>query len=94
MKDKIKNLLEEALHPEYILVEDVSHRHRNHPEDKIHVVGHYNVFIVSKGFKGQPQLARHRSVYAAAQPLIDAGAIHALSIKAHTPLEWSQHNDK
>lgn len=92
MKDKIKKLLEDALQPDYILVEDESHRHRNHAEAKKHGGGHYRVFIVSEVFQGQAQLVRHRAVYAAAQPLIDAGAIHALSIKAHTPLEWSQHN--
>lgn len=92
MLEKIKTLLTDALQPEHIQVEDQSHRHKNHPEAKKHGGGHYDVFIVSKMFEGQPQLVRHRAVYAAAQPLIDAGAIHALSIKAHTPYEWSQHD--
>ena len=92
MKDKIKNLLENALQPDHIQVEDESHRHRNHAEAQKHGGGHFKVCIVSAAFDGQPQLARHRAVYAAAQPLIDAGAIHALRIKARTPQEWSQHN--
>ena len=92
MKDKIKTLLEETFAPAELQVIDQGHKHRNHPEAKKHGGGHFDVFIVSDSFKGQNQLTRHRAVYSAVQTLIDEGHIHALSIKAHTPYEWSQHN--
>ena len=44
------------------------------------------VRVVSEGFRDQPRLQRHRSVYAALAPHM-GGAIHALALETLTPDE-------
>ena len=48
--------------------------------------GHFELTIVSARFTGQSRIARHRMVYAALGPLMDAG-IHALALSTHAPSE-------
>lgn len=45
--------------------------------------------VVSESFEGLSTLARHKLVYAVLDDHIRSGAIHALSIRAFTPAEWS-----
>ena len=45
--------------------------------------------VVSESFEGQSTLARHKRVYAVLDEHIRSGAIHALTIRAFTPDEWS-----
>lgn len=43
--------------------------------------------VVSDKFEGLSTLHRHKMVYAVLDEHIKSGAIHALTIKAHTPSE-------
>jgi len=83
--DMIREKLTAALSPEQLDIIDESHLHAGHPGAR-GGGGHFNVTIVSKSFKDESLLARHRMVYDA---LGDAmkNEIHALSIKANTPEE-------
>jgi BolA protein len=82
--EKIRQKLA-TLMPEHIELIDDSHRHAGHAGAAAGG-GHYQLFIVSEKFAGQPTQARHRMVYAALGPLMQR-EIHALSIKAYTPAE-------
>lgn len=52
--------------------------------------GKFEATVISDAFEGQNLLAKHRMVYAALDDRIKSGEIHALSIRAYTPQEWSQ----
>ena len=77
-----------ALAPENLEVIDDSAQHAGH-EGARSGGGHYRVVIVSPRFEGLSTMARHRLVYDALGTLMD-GAIHALSITARTPTEYSR----
>ncbi len=49
---------------------------------------HFKVVIVSEAFEGQKLVARHRAVNEVLREEL-AGPIHALSIHAHTPEQWT-----
>lgn len=50
--------------------------------------GKFEATVISDAFADKQMLARHRLVYAALDPHIKSGEIHAVSIRAHTPAEW------
>ncbi|TQV64638.1 MAG: BolA/IbaG family iron-sulfur metabolism protein [Halothiobacillaceae bacterium] len=47
----------------------------------------FNLTVVSASFAGEPLIRRHRRVMAPLNDLIASGALHAVTIKAHTPEE-------
>jgi acid stress-induced BolA-like protein IbaG/YrbA len=49
---------------------------------------HFEAVVVSPEFTGKRTLQRHRLIYGALGSSI-GGDIHALSIQAYTPEEWS-----
>ncbi len=49
---------------------------------------HFEALVVSPAFAGKRTLQRHRRIYGALGTHI-GGDIHALSIQAYTPEEWS-----
>ena len=49
---------------------------------------HYSALVVSDSFDGKRALARHQLVYQCLGDLV-GGDIHALSIRAYTPDEYS-----
>ena len=49
---------------------------------------HFEAVVVSPAFAGKRTLQRHRLIYGALGSSI-GGDIHALSIQAYTPDEWS-----
>jgi len=49
---------------------------------------HFAAIVVSEAFEGRRPLQRHQQVYAALGPRM-GHEIHALSIEAYTPGEWS-----
>lgn len=77
---RITRLLEAALAPESLVVEDDSHKHAGHEGAKSGL-GHFSVSIVSAKFNGMNRLARHRAVYAALGDMMQTD-IHALAIDA------------
>jgi len=78
--DRIRVLLELALEPESLEVEDDSQKHVGHEGAK-GGLGHFNVSIVSEKFNGMNMLARHRAVYDALGDMMQTD-IHALAIDA------------
>ena len=80
---RMRELLEAALAPLELAIEDDSHRHAGHAGAR-GGQGHFRVDIVSAAFAGKLPLARHRMVYAALDELMQAD-IHALSIRARSP---------
>ena len=82
---RIRELLNAALAPQSLEVNDDSHKHAGHAGAR-GGQGHFSVDIVSAAFAGRLPLARHLLVYAALGEMMQAD-IHALSIKARTPDE-------
>lgn len=85
--ERIRASLEEALAPQHLDIIDESHKHAGHASAK--GGGHYIVEVVSPAFEGKGLVARHRLVYAALQEMMAANEVHAVSIKAHTPDEFT-----
>lgn len=86
---QIEQRLTEQLSPSALAVMDDSAKHAGHAGARAAGESHFTVRIVSDAFAGQGRVARHRMVYAALQPLLDAG-LHALAIQAQTPEEISE----
>ncbi|MFY0183700.1 BolA family protein [Stenotrophomonas sp. PUT21] len=83
--ERIRQALQEALDPDLLEVKDDSHRHAGH-EGARDGRGHFKVHVVSAAFEGKLPLARHRAVYAALGTMMETD-IHALSIRAETPVK-------
>jgi acid stress-induced BolA-like protein IbaG/YrbA len=49
---------------------------------------HFEAVVISSEFAGQTTLQRHQMIYATLGGLV-GGEIHALSIRAYTPEEWT-----
>ncbi|MDH4072539.1 MAG: BolA family transcriptional regulator [Gammaproteobacteria bacterium] len=81
----IREALESAFSPVALQVKDQSHLHAGH-EGARDGKGHFDVTIVSAEFEGRNRIQRHRMVYDALTQLL-ATDIHALRIKAFTPVE-------
>lgn len=82
--ERLHAVLDAALHPVHLAVQDDSHLHAGHAGAR--EGGHFTVRITSNAFDGLSPVARHRLVYDAARTLIAQG-IHALAIEARTPAE-------
>lgn len=83
----IQQRLTAAFSPTHLEITDQSHAHEGHAGAQ--QGGHFTVHIVCAQFMGQTLLQRHRMVYAALGDLMNQ-AVHALSIHAQTPEEFSQ----
>ena len=62
------------------------------PDSKATITGDGSKFeavVVTPAFEGQSTIKRHKMVYAVLNEHIKTGAIHALTIKAFTPDEWT-----
>ena len=62
------------------------------PDSKADVTGDGSKFeavVISDSFAGESTIKRHKMVYAILNDHITSGAIHALTIKAHTKDEWA-----
>jgi BolA family transcriptional regulator, general stress-responsive regulator len=82
--DRLQEVLQQALAPAALDVQDDSHLHAGHAGAR--EGRHFTVRVVSAAFNGLSRVARHRLVYDAARMLIAEG-IHALAIEARTPDE-------
>lgn len=61
------------------------------PDSRVGVEGegcNFSVNVVSPAFAELKPVQRQRLVLAALQAPLATGALHAISIKAHTPEEW------
>jgi len=77
----------QTLAPTKLEIIDESHLHAGHAGNT--GGGHFNVLIVSEQFAGLLPLKRHRLVFDAVGDLMQQ-QIHALSIEAKTPAEFSR----
>ncbi|PKY10213.1 BolA family transcriptional regulator [Acidithiobacillus marinus] len=87
-KQQLEQLLEDALHPEFMEVKDRTEAHSEHEQSD--GGGHYELRIVCAQFAGMAPLARHRLVNAATESVRDQ--MHALAVKAYTPEEFAALN--
>ena len=85
--EMIRQRLTEALAPEHLTIIDESHKHAGHVGAQSGG-GHFAVTLVAGAFAGQGLLARHRMVYDALGLAMHTD-IHALSIRAYTPDEFT-----
>jgi BolA protein len=84
--DTIRQKLTAAFAPSELTVLDESARHEGHAGHRAGGETHFDVRIVSEQFSGVARVERQRRIYAA----LDAefrGGLHALSLKALTPVE-------
>lgn len=78
-----------TLCPDHLSIQDDSALHAGHAGNQ--GGGHYTVTIVSALFKGLTLIKRHRLVHETVAELMQ-NDIHALSINAKTPEEYSSSN--
>ncbi len=83
----IRERLQTVLSPVHLDITDDSHKHAGHAGAQSGG-GHFNVTLVADIFTGQGLLQRHRMVYDALGTAMK-NEIHALSIKAYTPQEFT-----
>ena len=77
MADTIAGKLQEALSPQEIEVQDVSHKHAGHSGWREGGETHFEVRIRSDRFAGMSRVARHRLVNGILADEL-AGGVHAL----------------
>ncbi|PIQ85025.1 MAG: BolA family transcriptional regulator [Candidatus Omnitrophica bacterium CG11_big_fil_rev_8_21_14_0_20_45_26] len=85
---ELRRLLVQQFSPFHLSVIDDSAKHAGHTgvhEDS----GHFTIVIVSHFFENRSLVERHRFIYQTVQSLMQE-RIHALAIKALTPVEWDQ----
>lgn len=88
--EKIRAALQAALDPVLLEIIDDSGAHAGHAGMRELGGGHYYLTVVSSAFAGLSHVRRHQRVYQALGHLMQ-GDIHALSMKLHTPEEYSLH---
>ncbi|GAB4185996.1 MAG: BolA family transcriptional regulator [Wenzhouxiangellaceae bacterium] len=89
MSDRIQRmqaLLNAALQPEWMEIEDESHLHRGHAGAR-DGRGHYALSMVSGAFAGLTAVARHRLVYSALGDMMNSD-IHALRMNLYAADEF------
>ncbi len=74
-----------ALRPQFLRVENESHRHNVPPGSE----SHFKVTAVSPQFNGKTLLARHRMVNEILSDEL-SGGVHALALHTLTPDEWTK----
>lgn len=83
----IRARLYAALTPSTLEIVDDSHKHAGHAGAQAGG-GHFTVTLVAAAFTGKSLLQRHRMVYDALGSAMHTD-IHALSIRAYTPDEFT-----
>ena len=84
--DTIIKKLEERFAPERLEVLDESYRHKGHAGARPGGETHFRVKITSAEFDGLTRIERHRLINDCLAEQL-AGPIHALNLRARTPLE-------
>lgn len=85
VQNQITTKLAEALGPNYLTVENESHKHSVPPNSETH----FKVVVSSDQFKGKRSVQRHQLVYGLLQDDL-ANGVHALALHTYTPEEWAK----
>ncbi|XP_065919201.1 DNA-binding transcriptional regulator BolA-like isoform X2 [Dysidea avara] len=85
VQPSIEAKLRREFEPAHLLVQNESHMH-NVPH---HSETHFKVVVVSGCFNGLSLVKRHRLVNDCLKQELASG-VHALSIEAHTPEQWTE----
>jgi len=85
--ERIRALVQDALHPERLEIQDESALHAGHA-GSAGGKGHFRLLIVSDAFSGRTLVQRHRLVHDALAPLLETD-IHALALSTRTRDEIS-----
>lgn len=88
-EQRLHQLLEGALAPSYLEIENESSQHSVPPGSETH----FKVLIVSDKFTGKSRIDRQRLVNEALKQELQSG-LHALTQRALTPDEWDQQKSK
>lgn len=83
MRATLHDKLVDALSPAALEVIDESHMHAV-PKG---AESHFKIVVVSDAFEGVPLIRRHRVVHEALKD--ELTRIHALSVHAYTPVQWT-----
>ena len=86
LKEQLTQKIEAALSPVYLSIVDETWKHAGHA-GAIAGKGHFTMHLVSEKFEGMMLLDRNRMIFGILKEEM-ATCIHALSIRAQTPLEW------
>lgn len=84
VQQSIEAKLVDGLAPAHLEILNESHMHSVPPNSETH----FKVIVVSGAFAGKTRVARHQTVNGLLAEEL-AGPVHALSIQAHTPDEWT-----
>ena len=84
--EKIRQCLEQTLAPIHLDIIDDSQAHAGHAGQRETGGGHFYLTIISEAFTGKRSVQRHQMIYRALGTLMQTD-IHALSIRAMTPIE-------
>jgi len=87
--ERIEQLLAQSLNPTKLELQDDSQSHAGHAGARQSGGGHFYATIVSNDFEGKTLVRRHQLVYEALGVMMKTD-IHALSIKAYTPIEFER----
>ena len=90
--NSIVSKLTQALSPVALIVKDSSQQHSEHAEmaRSGFTETHFEIDIVSDAFTGISTVQRHRLVYKELDDEFKNKGLHAVSIKARTPLYFSK----
>jgi BolA protein len=86
--ERIERSLAAALSPQHLEIVDESHLHAGHAGAREDGETHYRVTVVAAAFAGESRVTRQRRVNQLLAGEFDSG-LHALSIRALTPEEFS-----
>lgn len=87
-KERIEQILDQALKPAYLIVENESHQHHVPPDSETH----FKVTLVAQAFGELGRLDRHRKINALLSTELNSG-LHALSLHLYSPNEWKTYQD-
>ena len=86
LKAWIEQTLTDGLHPETLVVEDESLRHKGHANYREGHQTHFYVHITTSAFSGKTRLERQRAVNDLLKPAFEKG-LHALRLDLKTPTD-------
>ena len=88
LKAHLEQKIKTAFSPLYLSIVDETGKHAGH-SGAIAGKGHFIVHVVSQTFEGVLLLDRNRMIFDLLKEEM-ATSIHALSLRAETPMEWDR----